>query len=317
MGSVKVPFFQTVLIILKNLNIIDSGKIDINFESIIFYIRLPRVLTAALVGASLSVSGAVMQGIFRNPMADPSILGISSGASLGAVISIATYLSVKNIFILPLFASIGAIFVSSVIFFLSVKSSSKTLTTLILAGMSIGSLLHSITSVILTFMNSYQVKEFLFWSLGSLSSRRWEHLKISFVPITISIIILLFFSKDLNIMILGDEESYSLGLNPNTTRKILLIFTSISTASAVCITGNIGFVGLIIPHILRYVTGPDYRKLIPSSALIGAIFLVTCDLIGRLISKNTEIGVGIITSIIGSPYFLFLLYWSRKDGVNI
>ncbi|MEN8905681.1 MAG: iron ABC transporter permease [Clostridiales bacterium] len=317
LGTVKVPFHQTILIILKNLKLIDSENIPQNYESIIFFVRLPRVITAVLVGAALSVSGAVMQGIFRNPMADPSVLGISSGASLGAVIAIALFTSSAGIYTLPLFASIGALFVSVTIFLLSLKNSKNSTTTLILAGISIGSLLHSITSVILSFVSSYQVKEFVFWSLGSLSSRRWEHVQLTFIPIIFSILALMLFSKDLNVMILGDDESLALGLKANTTRKIMLSLTSVATASSVCITGNISFVGLIIPHILRHLIGPDYRKLLPASALSGAIFLVLCDLIGRLVSKNTEIGVGIITSMIGSPYFLYLLYSAKKDGISL
>lgn len=316
-GAVSVPFLETCKIILKNLGLISGGSIPANQESIIFYIRFPRVIIATMVGASLAVSGGVMQGMFRNPMADPGIIGVSSGAGLGAVIVIALGLSSKGLYYMPFAAIIGALSAAFIIFLLSSRNGKIPVLTLVLSGVAVSTFIGSITSLILTAINEHQVSEFLFWSVGGLSGRRWEHVRLAFLPILICTIILIFYSTELNILVLGEEEAQSVGVNPTRIRKKLLFFTSINTAMAVCVSGNISFVGLIVPHIMRLIVGPDNRILLPASAIGGAIFLVLCDLISRTVIMPAEIGVGIVTSLVGAPYFLYLLNKARKEGVAL
>ena len=314
LGSVPVPFMQTVRIILKNWGIGTDGSFSGGQESIIYFVRFPRVIVAMLVGAALSTSGAVMQGMFRNPMADPGIIGVSSGAGLGAVIAIVFGLSARNMFMLPLFASTGSIAAAFLIFLLSRKGGRVQSLTLILAGIAVSTLLGAITNIFLTMAYDYQVREFMFWVLGDLYNRQWEHAGLIFIPVIVCILILFTFSRDLNILMLGEEEAQSVGLNPSRTRIILLFLVCVTTASAVCVSGIIGFVGLIVPHILRLIAGPDHRILLPASAIGGAVFLVSCDLVSRLLIMPGEIRVGIITSLLGAPYFLYLLHKNRREG---
>lgn len=314
-GSVSVPFKDIIAIILKNAGLAkDTGTFTEAQESIVFYVRLPRVLQAALVGAALAVCGAVMQGMFRNPMADPGILGVSSGAGLGAVISIALGLQAMNIYFTPAFASIGALGAAFLIFMLSSGKGKVPVMNLILSGMAVSMFLSAITTFILSFVSGDQVKQYMFWTVGSFNSSRWENIRLIAVPILVCMLGLIFLAKDLNIMMLGEEEAQSVGVNTSGTRILLLIFASVATAAAVSVSGTIGFVGLIVPHILRMFTGPDHRVLIPVSAFGGAIFLVLCDTIARVAVIPQEINVGIVTSLLGAPYFLYLLNSARKKG---
>ena len=316
-GAVYVPFTQTVKIILKNLGLIKNIEFQSGQESIIFFIRFPRVLVAVMVGAALAISGTVMQGIFRNPMADPGTLGVSSGASLGAVIAISLGLTSRSLYIIPVFAAVGALAVAFVIFVLSLKSGKVSTLNLILSGIAVSMFVNAITSIVLSSFKSEQIKEYIFWTTGGLGSRRWEHLMIGIGPLVICGTLLMTFSRELNVLMLGEEEAYSLGLDPSRARKILLFLSSITTAAAVSVSGNISFVGLIVPHIMRLLVGPDHRVLIPASAVGGSIFLVICDVIARTVVQPEEIGVGIVTSLLGAPYFLSLLIRSRKEGALI
>ena len=316
-GAVYVPLLDTAKIIIKNLGIYNFTSISESQNSIIFLVRLPRVIVAVLVGAALAVSGAVMQGMFRNPMADPGILGVSSGAGLGAVTAIGLGLASRSIYFMPLFATIGALLAAWIVFILASSGKKIPVLTLILSGIAVSTFLGAITSLILSKISEYQVKEYLFWSVGGLSSRRWEHVNMVAIPIIICIILLISFARDLNVLLLGEEEAQSVGLNPSKTRKQLLFLVSVTTAMAVSVSGSISFAGLIVPHIMRLIVGPDNRLLLPASALAGAIFLVGCDIIARVVIMPAEIGVGIVTSLLGAPYFLYLLNKSRKEGVAI
>jgi ABC-type Fe3+-siderophore transport system, permease component len=313
-GTVYVPVGQVFRVILKNWGLMPNADLQISQERIIYFTRFPRVVVAVLVGAALATSGTVMQGMFRNPMADPGILGISSGAGLGAVISIVLGLSAVSIYILPLFASIGAVLAVSIIYILSIRQGKIPTLTLILSGIAVSTFLGAISSAILTNMKDYQMKAFIFWSIGSLRDRSWEHAGLISIPVIICILILFTFARDLNIMLLGEEEAQSMGLNPSRTRKLLLVLTSITTAVAISVCGPISFIGLIVPHMARLVVGPDHRILLPVSALSGAMFLVICDMISRI---TNETSVGIVTSLLGAPYFLYLLIKARKEGVTL
>ncbi len=313
-GAVYVPFFDTFRIILKNIGLLRGATFSEGQEPIIFLVRFPRVVVAALAGTALGASGAVMQGMFRNPMADPGLLGISSGAGLGAVLAIKLGLAAASIFIMPLFAFVGAFTAITVIYMLSYRKGKVPVLTLILSGIAISTFLGAITNVVLTLSYDYQVKEFLFWLTGGLEGRRWEHVQMVVLPVFVSVVLMLVFSRDLNVLLMGEEEAKSVGLNTERLRTILLVLVSVSTASAVCVTGSISFVGLIVPHIMRLMVGPDHKILLPASAVGGAIFLVVCDLISRVVAVPYELGVGIITALLGAPYFLYLLLKSKKEG---
>lgn len=313
-GTVYVPMDQVFGIILKKWGLLRNAEFQSSQESIIYLVRFPRVIVASIVGAALATSGAVMQGMFRNPMADPGILGISSGAGLGAVISIILGLSAVSIYVLPLFASVGAIAAISIIYILSNRQGKIPTLTLVLSGIAVSTFLGAVSSAILTNMMDYQMKTFIFWSIGSLRDRGWEHARLIVLPVIVCVLLLFTFARDLNVMLMGEEEAQAVGLNPSRTRKLLLVLTSITTAVAISVCGPIGFIGLIVPHIARLIVGPDHRILLPVSAIGGAMFLVICDLISRLINETS---VGIITSLLGAPYFIYLLIKARKEGVTL
>lgn len=312
-GAVYVPLDRSFKIILAGMGLIDDPGLPQNQVSIIYMVRLPRVLIACLAGSALAASGTVMQGMFRNPMADPGILGVSSGAGLGAVIAISLGFSAGSIYLLPLFAASGAIIAVVLIYSLSIRKGSISPLTLILSGLAVSTFIGAVTQLILTRSNDYEVRSYIFWTMGGLNGMMWEQVRLVAGPVIILVLVLLIFSRDLNLLLLGEEEARSVGLEPTRSRKLLLVITSLITATAVSVCGPVSFVGLIVPHIMRLITGPDHRILLPASALGGAIFLTGCDILSRLPARG-EISVGIITSMLGAPFFLYLLIKTRREG---
>lgn len=312
-GSVDIPLKKIIQI--YNYHIFGIGEVNKGYNGIIWYIRTPRVISAFLVGGGLGISGATIQSLFQNPMADPGILGISSGASLGAIISIA--LGISSIFgMMPVIAIIFAFISGIVVYKLATYRGKSSILGLILSGIAIRTFLGAFNSLILTNISDAQAKEFIFWSMGSLSGRHWSHIYITGIPILVLSYILKKYYKELNIMLLGEEQSLSLGIDVNNFRKKILIITSTIVAMCVCISGNIGFVGLIIPHILRKSYGSDNQIILPLSFLAGGVFLALADLISRVIISPKEISVGIVTSLLGAPYFIYLLIKYRKEELQ-
>lgn len=300
-GTVYFPFLEVIKSIIFFRN--SSG-----LDSIITQIRLPRVILALLVGASLGGAGAVFQSLLINPMADAYIIGVSSGSALGAVISIVfkVRFSILGLSSIPIFAFIGGITSVFLVYAISSRGRHNQLLNLLLAGLAINAFLSSLMSFILL-LSDTSLHESIYWLMGGFSGRGWEHVYIILPYFIISVLILSFFTRELNIMLLGDEQAQNLGVNVKQARRIIVIFTSLLTASAVSVSGVIGFVGLIVPHMLRILIGPDNRSLFPASILGGAILLTLSDLVARTALSPIEIPVGIVTSLIGAPFFLSLL----------
>lgn len=329
---------MTVLLILTVLYSLHTGQIAVSVDTIFYewsralgfssagsapapdqravlwFIRMPRVTVAILAGAAFAAAGAVMQGVFANPLADPGIIGVSAGASFGAVICISLGLTSLSLYYMPMFALVGALASVAAALALTFRHGRIPPMTLLLAGVAVSMFLGAITNGLLTFMNEYNLREFLFWMVGGLDYRRWEHVGIAALPILLGIFILCLLARHLNALALGENEAKSLGMNVLLYRAIFLFTASLVTATAVCVSGMIGFVGLVVPHITRMLMGPDHRILIPASALIGALFLLLCDTLGRTIAPPAEIRVGIMTALIGAPYFLYLIRRMRKEG---
>jgi iron complex transport system permease protein len=271
-------------------------------ETIVRDIRLPRILLGAVVGFALSTAGAIMQGFFRNPMADPSIIGVSSGAAVGAVATIAFPLAVP--FGLQTAAFVGAVIAAFVVYVIATENGRTPVATLLLAGIAIQTFLGAIISYMLL-QSGESLEEAVLWLMGHLQYSTWGRVEAT-LPITLLFFaVLLAYARDLNVMLLGEEDAQALGIDVERTKRLLLAGSSIITAGAVAVAGIIGFVGLIIPHIMRLVVGPDHRILIPTSALAGATFLVLADTVAR--SGPAEVPVGIVTAAVGAPFFLFLL----------
>ncbi|MCX7795303.1 MAG: iron chelate uptake ABC transporter family permease subunit [bacterium] len=300
-GTVKVSFSD----IIRSL-IYRSNTLEVN--AIIKQIRLPRVILSLLVGASLGGSGAVFQSLFRNPMADAYIIGISSGSALGAVLAIAFRLRfyILGFSPIPLFAFVGGISTVFLVYAISSRGCHNQMLNLLLSGLAINSFLSSVMSFLLL-MSDTSLHESIYWLMGGFSGRGWEHIKIVIPYFMVSILVLLLFTRELNLLLLGDEQAKNLGVNVEQVRRIIIIFTSLLTASAVSVSGVIGFVGLVVPHILRLLIGPDNRTLFPASLLGGSILLTLSDLVARIALSPSEIPVGIVTSLIGAPFFLSLL----------
>jgi iron complex transport system permease protein len=278
--------------------------------TILFDIRLPRIFMAGLAGAALAISGAAYQGMFRNPLADPYLIGISQGAALGAVIGFLLPMNVPEILI-PVLAFTGALISVLAVFFIARTGKTLPLTTLILGGVAMGAFLASITSYLLI-ISGDRLHGIIFWLLGTLSIADWWRVAVMAPYIFIGAAVLLFLARPLNIMQLDEEQARQLGINVEATKLVILGAATLCTAAAVCFCGVIGFVGIIIPHAARLVFGPDYRLLLPMSLLTGAAFLILADTAARTILAPQEVPIGVITAFIGAPFFLYLLRQKKR-----
>ncbi|WP_338728625.1 vitamin B12 ABC transporter permease BtuC [Haladaptatus sp. DJG-WS-42] len=271
-------------------------------ETIVFKLRLPRILLGAIVGVALATAGTVMQGFFRNPMADPSIVGVSSGAALGAVLTIAFPLTIP--FGLQLSAFVGALVTAFGVYILATENGRTPVATLLLAGVAVQTFLGAVISYALL-QSGDGLREAVFWLMGHLHSSTWESVTTTLPFVIVGVGILFAYTSDLNILLMGEEDAHSLGVEVERTKRILLAVASIVTAAAVAVSGVIGFVGLIVPHVMRLLVGPDHRILLPTSAIAGAVFLVATDTVAR--AGAAELPVGIVTAALGAPFFLYLL----------
>ena len=275
-------------------------------KTIIFSIRLPRVIFAGLVGASLSVAGVIFQALLRNPLADPFILGISSGSAVGAIIGIITGLGAVP-FGIPALAFLGAIFTVTLVFLIGRSDKELHSNTLLLAGVIVNAFFSAIIMFLISISTNTDLHNITFWLMGDLSLATW--IKILFVSVLLlfGFVVIYSYARPLNLIVTGEETAMQLGVNVERTKIVLFLAGSLITGLAVAFSGIIGFVGLIIPHIMRMVLGPDHRLLLPASFLFGASFLVVADTIARTVIPYTELPVGVVTAICGAPYFIYLL----------
>ncbi|MBN1622973.1 MAG: iron ABC transporter permease [Clostridia bacterium] len=319
-GSADIGFIDSMKIILSRIPLIgkyvDIRNLPETYSTIIFSIRLPRILTSILCGTGLSICGVLFQGMFRNPMADPYILGISSGAVLGAAIAFVTgtQAALFNFSLVPIFAFIGAIIATAVVYMIAQKKGNLSTNILILSGIAIGFLCSSLLSLIII-ASREQAQRIIFWTMGSMTGSSWNTVLVMLPFILIGSLVLLFNAGNLNILSTGDETAVSLGINASALKKLLLLVASLVTAISVCFCGTIGFVGLIIPHAVRFITGPDHKRLMPISALTGAIFLLLCDTAARTLFAPQEIPIGVITSLLGVPFFISLLIRTKRRSI--
>lgn len=304
-----------------NISVADSLKIILHrpetgdiYNTIIWKVRLPRVLLSGLVGAGLALAGTTFQGLFENPLADPHILGVSSGAALGSTIAMffgITHISFMGIGSIGFFAFAGALVTTVLVYGIARTGSRVSAVHIVLAGTAISAMLSAVINVIMIF-NHNQVEKVYFWTLGSFSGASWVKVSFIFVFVIFCGLGLLMYSRDLDALTTGEETAASLGVDTVRSKKILILIASLLVAACVSVSGIIGFVGLIIPHILRMLTGSSHRKLLPFSALGGAIFMILCDTCARTIASPAEFPVGAVTALFGGPYFIFLLYRNKK-----
>jgi iron complex transport system permease protein len=310
-GSSDISFIDTCKILLNQIPFIHiDASYPLSSEIIIIGIRLPRILLAGVVGAALSVAGTVYQAVFRNPLADPYLIGVAQGATLGAIIGF-MFPAIWQMASVPMLAFIGAIVAILSVYLIARVGKTLPTTTLILAGVALGAFFLAISSYLMI-ISGDRLHGILSWILGSFSSSNWQQFFIASPCITIGIIVIWLFARPLNIMQLDEEQAQQLGINVEQIKVILLGIASLIVATAVAFCGAIGFVGIIIPHAMRLIWGPDHRFLLPLSTFAGATFLIIADTIARTVVSPTEIPIGVITAIVGTPFFLYLLRQTKR-----
>ncbi|ABR49740.1 transport system permease protein [Alkaliphilus metalliredigens QYMF] len=317
MGAASIKVIDSARIILNQIPILGrwvtlDGISEAHIR-IITSIRLPRMFLTLLVGFGLSVVGVAFQGMLKNPMADPFIIGTSSGAALGAAIAILFKFNrvILGLSMTSIFAFIGALAATLIVYQLAKVKEKVPVTTLLLAGIATGQFFSAILSFIMV-LSTNDVATIVYWTMGSFSSRGWNHVQIVFIPILLGSAVIYILAKDLNLLLLGEDTAHNTGVDVEKVKGIVLVVGAFITAFAVSVSGIIGFVGLIIPHITRMIVGPDHRVLIPASGLIGGIFLIMADTFARTIISPTEIPVGIITALVGGPFFIYLLRRTKR-----
>lgn len=312
-GAVSLPFGRVVQIVLQplfpGLILEDWSPVE---AQIVWQFRMPRTLLAGVVGAALSVAGAVLQAMVRNPLADPYIFGVSSGASVGAV-AVLTLTGAGGGWSLSLAAFAGAFLSMTVVYLLARQGGRVTPLRLILAGVALGYVLSAVTSYLVLRKSGPGggVGAVLYWLAGSLGGARWEYLGVPAAVLVFSTLYLLAQARGLNALLAGDEAAVSLGINLERFRFQLFLVTSLLVGVAVAVSGAIGFVGLMIPHLVRLFTGSDHRRVLPLTVLLGSVFMVLVDLAGRTVIAPAELPVGIVTAVLGGPFFLWMLRRKR------
>jgi iron complex transport system permease protein len=317
LGAVAVPV-QKVALILGGAIFSTAGEWSAAEEQIILAIRLPRVIAGLVVGAGLATAGVLFQGLLRNPMADPYIIGTSGGASLGATLAllltarIGLKIDWLGFGLVPAFAFVGAVVTVFLVYNVARVGKRTPITTLLLAGFAISSMLTAIMSFLLL-IGENSIRGTLLWLMGGLGTNAWEQLALVGPLVALGLAIAWRYSADLNALLMGEEQASYLGVDVERRKVVLLLLGAFLTAASVTISGLIGFVGLVVPHVTRLAFGPDHRLLLPAAALAGGCFLILADLLARLVLAPTEIPVGIVTALVGAPFFLYLLRRNRRE----
>jgi len=305
MGSVKVPPMRSIRILFQSILGLKGAGSETE-RTIILSLRLPRAILAGFVGAGLSVAGATFQALLRNPLADPYILGVSSGAAVGAIIAILLGLSTSSLG-LPLASFLGALLTILVVFYFGRQDRKIHPNTLLLAGVIIGSFLSALIMFFISVSQKEELHTIIFWLMGDFSFSSGRAILVIFPYVLLGVILLYLRSRHLNLILSGEENAIQLGVDVERLKLVSYLSASLITAASVSVCGLIGFVGLIIPHSVRLIFGPDHRLLIPSAALVGASFLIASDTFARTILAPTELPVGVITAAFGGPFFIYLL----------
>jgi ABC-type Fe3+-siderophore transport system permease subunit len=314
-GTVGIGWPDIVGIVLKRALGLNLGAHwSAADEAIIWELRLPRVLGAALVGAGLAGAGVIFQGLLRNPLADPYLLGTSGGAALAATIAylIPLQLGLFNYALVPAAAFVGALGAILLVYNLARSGGRTPIMTLLLAGFAASSLMAALMSFLML-LNQATLQRVVLWTMGGISASGWSQLVVVATLISVGLLLAVLLTNDLNAFLLGEEQAAALGVAVERKKFFLLVVGALLTGAAVALSGLVGFVGLIVPHIVRLILGPEHRRLLPASVLSGAIFLVLADLVARLLIAPSEIPLGVVTALLGAPFFIYLLRKSKRE----
>lgn len=320
-GAVSITPGQVVGILLNEAGIATGIEFAERQRAVLMVIRLPRVVMGVLIGAALAVSGAAIQGLFRNPLADPGLIGISSGAALAAALMIVlgnSLLSgVAALFselALPLAAFAGGLLTTLLIYRLATTSGRTQVATMLLAGIAINAIAGAGIGLMTFIASDDQLRDITFWSLGSLGRASWDNITAMLPLVLITLLALPLLARSLNALLLGEAEAGHLGVDVQRVKTLVVLMAALGVGAGVAVAGIIGFVGLVVPHLLRLLAGPDHRVVLPGSALLGAGLLVGTDLLARTIAVPAEVPIGIMTALVGGPFFLWLLLRDRARG---
>lgn len=312
-GAVGIAPWETTKILLGHAGV--PTTVDAQQDAILWAIRLPRVLLALLVGCALAVSGAALQGVFRNPLADPTIVGVASGASVGAVAAIVAGLSGAFYGGLQLSAFVGGVLAAAVVYVLARHDGRTETVTLVLVGIAITALAGAVVGLMLSRADDAQLRDIVFWSLGSVGGATWPIVTATVPFVAIGVLVALRQARSLDLLALGEREAGHLGVEVERVRLLLIVALALATSAAVAAAGVIGFVGLVVPHVVRLVGGPVHRLLLPVSALVGGALLALADLLARTVAAPIELPLGVVTALVGGPVFLWLILRARQaDG---
>lgn len=312
-GAVHISPAQVVSILLHHAHIDAGVGYTQPQDAVLWAIRLPRIVLAALVGSALALAGATLQGVFRNPLADPSIIGVSSGAAVGAVLFILLGITPFGLATLPFAAFAGGMIATFAVYGFARFEGRAEVVTLVLAGIAMNAVAGAATGMMTFLATQSQLRSIVFWSLGSVGGATWPAV-LSVLPfMAVGIILLPRYGRTLNLLTLGESEARHLGVEPERARLILVGLAALLTGAAVSVSGVIAFVGLVVPHVIRLVAGPDHRTLLPASALAGAALLLLADLCARTIALPREVPLGVVTALVGGPFFLWLLHYTRRQ----
>ncbi|MEX1213185.1 MAG: iron ABC transporter permease [Balneolaceae bacterium] len=320
-GAVPIEPVQVLAILLGKVGFVWEAGVEPVQQAILLTIRLPRVVLAILVGAALAVSGAAMQGLFRNPLADPGLIGVSSGAALAAAVAMVVLQSQSVISVawlgealVPVAAFFGGLVTTIFVYRLATTSGRTNIATMLLAGIAVNAMANALIGFMIFLSNDDQLRDLTFWTLGSLGGAMWDSVWVVAPFLLCAIFLLPLLSRGLNAMLLGEDEAGHLGISVERLKTVIILLVGMAVGAAVSVSGIIGFVGLVVPHILRLWIGPDHRFLLPGSAVLGGLLLLGSDLVARTVVSPAELPIGVITAITGAPFFLWLLLRNRKEG---
>lgn len=311
-GAVHIPPLQVTSILAVGAGLPAFAEHTDAQERIVRAIRLPRVVLGALIGAALAVSGAAMQGLFRNPLADPGLLGISGGASLAATASIVAGFTAFGRFSLPLAAFAGAVAATAAIYVLAQERGRVNVATMLLAGIALNALCGAVTGYFVYTASDDQLRTITFWQLGSLGGASWRTVAVAAPFLLACTLLMPFLANALNAMLLGESDARNLGVPVDAVKWVIVAAVALGVGAGVAVAGIIGFVGLVVPHMVRLWLGPNHRVLLPAAALLGATLLILADLLARTVIAPAELPIGIVTALVGAPFFLWLLLRDRR-----
>lgn len=312
-GAVRIPVSEVAAIIGEPVGVGSTDDLPVASVTVVQQIRLPRILLAIAVGGALGLCGAALQGVFANPLADPGLIGTSSGAALGAVVGIVSGLGTIGSWSTPAFAFVGALLVTALVYRVARHDGRTEVVTLVLTGIAVNAMVVAAIGYVTFLADDQELRSIVFWQLGSMAAARWSSVAVAFVFLALGLAVVPRLGRSLDLLALGEREARHLGVDTEQLRRVVLGISALVVGGAVAVAGIIAFVGLVVPHLIRLAAGPGHRLLLPASALGGALLIVGADVVARTAVEPAELPLGVLTSAVGGLFFLWLLLATRRE----